>query len=319
MTPFPAAARIRIKNNICNTNAFTQTDGNTGASPLGGGAGNAIELDGAIEDLIVDHNTLYDNRGTNPQIWHAQVNWIEGCQVTNNFLWFNQSTSGFTGEQDGGTILTPPIGGIGSTMFNSLCTNGPGTPGGIIGNNVAVPYYSNSQVPNGFITPASVCTAFGGTFTTTCSGGKISQIVNAGSAQANLAAIGFTNPSAFNLKLSSNSPYISGSKSASDLTDIGADVNALLTAQGAVGAPTVLQITATSAKISWWAYDGTVACSVDYATAPNDPSTQTGGGRVPSSAGNSQSVSLTGLTALTGYNYRVLCPVNQPTGRFLTQ
>ena len=320
MTPFPAAARIRIKNNICNTNAFTQTDGNTGAAPLGGGAGNAIELDGAIEDLIVDHNTLYDTRGSNPQIWHAQVNWIEGCQVTNNFLWFNLDAFGFTGEQNGGTVLTPPITGIGSGMFNSLCTNDPSSPGGIIGNNVAVPYYSNSQVPSGYLTPASVCTAFGGVFSgTTCRSGEISQIVNAGSAPANLAAIGFTNPSAFNLKLSSNSPYLSSSQLATDFTDIGADVNALLTAQGAVSAPTVLQITSTSAKISWWAYDGTVACSLDYATAPNDASTQTGGGRLVASPGNSQSVSLTGLAALTGYNYRVLCPVNQPTGRFLTQ
>ena len=138
-------------------------------------------------------------------------------------------------------------------------------------------------------------------------------------APANLAAIGFTSPGTLNLKLSFNSPYISGAKLANDKKDVGADMNALLAAQGAVGTPTVPVIGKTTATISWWAYDGTVACPVDYAIAPNDASTQTGGGRVIASLGNSQSVSLTGLTALSSYNYRVLCPVNQPTGSFLSQ
>jgi hypothetical protein len=86
-----------------------------------------------------------------------------------------------------------------------------------------------------------------------------------------------------------------------------------------VGAPTVYDIGTSMAVISWWAYDGSVACAVDYAVAPNDPSTQSGGGRATSSNGNSQSVNLTGLTTQTTYTYRVLCPVQQPTGSFLTQ
>ena len=322
MTPQAAAARIRISNNICNTNAWTQTDGNTGAAPLGGGAGTAIELDGAIEDLIVDHNTLFDLRGSNPQIWHAQVSWIEGCQVTNNFLWFNQNSQGFSGEQNGGTVLTPAIGGSGSAMFNSLCTNDPGTPGGILSNNVAVPYYANSQTQSGYLGGSGVCTSFGGTWnsgTRTCVGGQIGVIDDKGSVAGNLGAIGFTSPSAMNLKLNSTSPYASGMQVARDGTDMGANMNTLLTAQGAVGQPTVPVIGTTTATISWWAFDGSLACAVDYAKAPNDPSTQIGGGRLTAAIGNSQSVSLTGLTAITNYNYRVLCPVNQPTGSFPTK
>jgi hypothetical protein len=219
-------------------------------------------------------------------------------------------------------VLTPAIGGSGSAMFNSLCTNDPGMPGGILSNNVAVPYYANSQNQSGYLGGSGVCTSFGGTWnsgTRTCAGGQIGVIDDKGSVAGNLGAIGFTSPSAMNLKLNSTSPYASGMQVARDGTDMGANMNTLLTAQGAVGQPTVPVIGTTTATISWWAFDGSLACAVDYAKAPNDPSTQIGGGRLTAAIGNSQSVSLTGLTAITNYNYRVLCPVNQPTGSFPTK
>jgi hypothetical protein len=326
LTPFPAMARVRIQNNVCNTNGWTQTDGNTGAAALGGGSGEGILTDGAIEDLIVDHNTFYDNRGTAPVMWHSQVNWDEGCQITNNFLWFNEANTGFSAEQNPGTFLTPSIGGSGGALFNTLCTSDPNTPGGIMTNNVAVPFFSSSGpgAPTGLVSPQSICSNFGGGTLSGnhCPGGQISTVLNGASAAANLASIGYTSTAiaAPNLMLTHNSPFISGAHFSSDGADVGADMNALMAAQGAVGTPRVAPIGATTATISWWAYDKTVACSMDYATSPNDASTQTGGGRVtPSLRANSQTVVLTGLTPGTGYNYRVLCPVNQPTGGFVTQ
>jgi len=155
-----------------------------------------------------------------------------------DFLCFNQNNFGFSGEVNFGTVLTPPISGSGKAMFNSLCTSDPNVFGGIITNNAAVPYYLNSQVPSGYLGPSSVCTNFGGTWNgTTCTGGQISQIVNAGSAPANLAAIGFD--SAASLALSYNSPYIGRAHVSNDGADIGADMNALAAARGAVGTPTV--------------------------------------------------------------------------------
>jgi hypothetical protein len=325
MTPFPAAARIRIKNNLVNqSNGYTQADGNANVY-LGQSNGNWLELDGAIEDLIVDHNTVYDNRGDGSgMFWHHQAAWIEGCQVTNNIWWFNNNAYGITSEEQQDTVVNPvpDINSTGSILFNKECTNDPNVPGGIMTNNLAVPYYSTSGpgTPSGYVTPSSICTSFGGTWGTSCTGGLINLIQNNGSAAANLAAIGFesTQPGALNLRLRYNSPYASGAHVASDRTDLGADTNALLAAQGAVGTPTVTVISSTTATISWFAYDGTVACSVDYAVAPNDPSTQSGGGRASASLGNSQAVSLTGLSPGTQYNYRVLCPVQQPTGSFIT-
>jgi hypothetical protein len=325
MTPQPAAARIRIKNNIFNTNAWTQTDGNTGEAGNGGGPGNPIEVDGAVEDMRIENNTFFDTRGSNPQIWHSQVNWIEGCLVQNNLLWFNQNAQGFSGEQNFHTVLTPAIGGIASALFNSQCTNDPNVAGGIMGNNVAVPYYNNSAAPSGFVTPSTICTSFGGSTLTlnACSGGTplITTVLNGANAAANLAAIGFTAPTPvlatvpLNLKLLYNALCISGNHCTTDGTDMGADMNALLTAQGFVQTPTVGNITSTVAVVNWWTYDGSVACAVDYAVAPNDPSTQTGGGRQTALTGNSQSVTIT-AAAHSAILYRVLCPVSQPTGSF---
>jgi hypothetical protein len=324
-TPEPGAARIRVKNNLFQSiNGFTQTDGNTGNSGNGGAPGSAIVLDAQIEDLIFDHNTVYDNRGTGPYLWHSVVMQKEGVQVTNNFWWFNASVAGVTSELRNIFSVIPAINNTGAALLNVEITRGPGTPGGIFSNNVGVPFYSNFSnplAPSGIVPDSSICTNLGGAWTgTACNGGYLPNIMTGASAAANLAAIGFTSTASgmVNLKLLYNSPYISGGHQASDGTDIGVDMNALLTAQGAVGTPTVRNIGGSTATISWLVYDGTVACAVDYAAAPNDASTQTGGGRKTASTGPSQSVSLTGLSAGTQYNFRVLCPVNQPTGGFMT-
>ncbi|HWZ32812.1 MAG TPA: fibronectin type III domain-containing protein [Bryobacteraceae bacterium] len=322
-TPYPPAARIRIQNNLFQSiNGYTQIDYNAGQAGNGGSTGNPIELDGAIEDLIIDHNTIYDNRGINPQpLWHSQALPIEGCQITNNFIFFNGNSFGLTSESANVFMVTPAIGGTGRALFNSECTNDPNTPGGIMTNNVAVPFWSDQTAPSGLVDPQSVCTTFGGGTISgdNCPGGLLNTVLNHGSAPANLTAIGFTSPTLANFKLLYNSPFVSGAHRTTDGTDVGADINALLKAQGEVTLERVLDIGTTTATPTWFAYDGTVACAVDYAIAPNDPSTQTGGGRLTASAGSSQSVNVTGLTTKTTYKYRVLCPVNQPTGSFTTQ
>lgn len=327
----PAAARIRVKNNICNTNGFLQTDGVYGEGGNGGASGNPLELDSGIEDLIVDHNMFYDNRGTSPVIWHAQVVPMEGCLVTNNFFWFNQGSSGFTAEADGTTTLTPSISGSGSTLFNKMCTNDPNTPGGVMVNNVGVPYYSTSGpgAPTSLVPAQSICTALGGgTMSgTSCPGGLISRIMNQSTAPLNLAQVGLTNTSALNaallnasaLKLVYNAPCISGSHCTTDGTDMGPDILILKSAQGSVSDPVVIAVGTTTATITWVPSDPlTAACPLDYST--NEANLQTGGGRaVPSVVNGLQTVSLSGLTPATKYYFRVLCPVQQPMGVLLTK
>jgi hypothetical protein len=314
-TPNQPAARIRIQNNLFTLiNGFTQIDGNASQANNGGTGGNPIELDGAIEDLIIDHNTGYDNRGINPQpIWHAQALPIEGCKVTNNFFFFNGNNLGVTSESANVSMFTPTISGSGAALFNSECTNDPNTSGGIMTNNVAVPFWSNQIVPSGLIDPQSICSNFGGGTISgdNCPGGKLNTVLNHGSATANLAAIKFTDPINGNFLLQVSSPF---HNAGSDGTDIGADTVGLSIAQGAVGTPSVTLTSSSTATISWTVADGSIPCALDYAIAPNDASTQIRGGRLTSSSGTSESVNLTGLSG--SYNYRVLCPVNQPIGTF---
>jgi len=337
-TVFQAAARIKVAHNLMQTNGFTQTDGNTGAADLGGASGNCLEIDGAIEDLIVDHNDCFDARGINPQFYHTQALFIHGCQFTNNLMWLNWSASGITSESQAVTPGTPVIAGVGSALFNSQCTNDPNTPGGIWTNNVAVPYYSSfggypNFAPNtsSLVSDASICTTFGGTWGPPCTGGLFSQILTGGSAAANLATVGMQSPVILNALLLANSvgplgaqllftaPCVSGGHCTTDGGDAGANIIEMLTVQGAVGTPTVTAYTATTATISLYTYDPTFVCSLDYASGANDPSTQTGGGRVTASVtGHLQTFSLTGLLALTSYQYRVLCAVNQPASGFQT-
>ena len=102
---------------------------------------------------------------------------------------------------------------------------------------------------------------------TACLGGYLPNIMTGASAAANLAAIGFTSTASgmVNLKLLYNSPYISGGSGevSTMVPTSGSNMNALLTAQGAVGTPTVRNISASTATVSWFVYDGTVACAVE--------------------------------------------------------
>jgi hypothetical protein len=344
-------ARLRAKNNWCNTNGFTQQSGNLGGGggSVAGARGIGIEIDSQFEDMRIENNDLYDLRGSQPVLIHTEGVWSEGFLFQNNLAFFNApqgSGIGFTFE---GTNLTlsPPLTGTGSTLFNSWFTQDPltGVPGagGTMSNNLAVAYYGSFSPPNnptGLFSASSICTAFGGSTLSgtgigNCTGGTplFQTVLNQSTAALNLSQINFNNPPVdFRLNFKAGisgsvpNPFVSGGHFTTDGSDLGVNWNDMYKAQGAVNPPSVLSIGTTAATISWWVYDGSVGCSVDYAVAPNDPSTQStgtcgasvAGGRCTASTGNSQSVNLTGLSALTQYNVRVLCPVQQPTTNFFT-
>ena len=107
-----------------------------------------------------------------------------------------------------------------------------------------------------------------------------------------------------------------------DGQDLGADLQAIRDAQGAVtliGAPASV-MTATSAVITFQAPDSQ-ACPVDFkAVDPADPNLLNGFTRAADTgASRLRSVLLTGLTTQTTYAYRVDCAAQQPTGMFRTK
>lgn len=139
---------------------------------------------------------------------------------------------------------------------------------------------------------------------------------NASSIAGRTAQIGWFNTSTANFRLAARSPYISGSKTAIDGQDVGANMDVLEAHQGKVSNVRVLAPTSSSATVAFYAPDS-FACGVDWASTAffNGTGTWT---RVTGTTGSPdpriQSVSLTALPAHGLIYYRVNCAVMQPTG-----
>jgi hypothetical protein len=104
-----------------------------------------------------------------------------------------------------------------------------------------------------------------------------------------------------------------------DRKDVGADIDALQSAQGKVtliGVPEA-HLTSTSAVVAFVAPDS-MGCPVDYSSS--DQAVITGFTRVSDSGGaRPRNITLSGLASKTLYYYRVNCAVEQPTGEFRTR
>lgn len=286
----------------------------------------------ATEDFRIDHNTVWDVRGIDPAFIHYDgPQPIKGTLLQNNVLPFSNDNNSYGLSADPTNASTPNCSGLGTASLTVDCLLKGVAQYFYTGGNVVVPLYATTNPPSGTADANLTCTKwYASAFTApiTCAGflagsnGGTNALVGDSTVPARISRLGFTSTSAasgVNPQLLYNSAYKSGGHITTDGRDAGVDWLKLQAAQGQVGAPSVRGITTSAATISWWAYDSSYACYVDYAIAPNDPSTQTGGGRAHASTGNSQSVTPSGLSALATYNYRILCPVQQPTGSFLTR
>ncbi|HEY1946691.1 MAG TPA: choice-of-anchor D domain-containing protein [Bryobacteraceae bacterium] len=291
----PACQRFRLQNNLAwdigNPNYYAGTQ----ALPPPGWLG---EGPNATEDVIVDHNTIVGNVGTNPAVmWPFDLN-TEGVSVTNNILYINSTNQGVA--QDGGE---PNIGGC-PLLTGKALADCKFTPSYIWRNNLMI---GNGQ------TPAAVAAAWP----------SLSNYFQSGT--SSLSAVGWFNyqapalvngnPAFLDYHLKDVSHWSAGGA-------VGADIDALNAAQGLVtlaGAP-ASSITSSSAAVAYVAPDSG-NCYVDYAAG--DPAVMTAPNRVQDAGGaRSRSVALTGLTSQTTYYYRVMCSGNykksQRTGEFRT-
>jgi len=132
--------------------------------------------------------------------------------------------------------------------------------------------------------------------------------------------IGWSNPTALDMRLKRSSPYASANQSAltsptTDGKDAGADIDQLLQHQGAVQKVKVLAKTSTSATLSFYAPDS-FACGVDWGTKPFYKGSGTWtrvAGAVGSPDVRAQRVTLSGLPVHSLIYYRLNCAVQQPT------
>ncbi len=291
----PATARYRFANNLLwDVNGSKYHDlcveGNCGFA----GTGWIWEGPDKMEDLIIDHNTIVGNTGSNPALFWLFNGHTEGFQFTNNFAYIDGGTQGST--QEGGDIPTDACSG----MHAKALMDCKFTPSYNFSNNVLIGNgVTKAQVQSWYpslsnYVPSNTALTSVGWFN--CPG--------------SLCASGTPD---FHLK----SNYCSGCGSpGSDLRDVGADINALESAQGKVSVPGASNITSNSAVITFDAPDS-VGCPIDISstdsmlvnnfTRVNDP----GGPRV-------RNITLSGLSSGTVYYYRVNCAVQQPSGQFRT-
>lgn len=291
-------------------------------------------LDGA-EDYIIDHNTIANNTGLQGDVF-VQVNtFLEGLRVTNNI--FQIGTTGYcptplpAGDLYGKCVTTN--GGVlyqgdGGSLVNPYGCNDQG--GGYrsmdIGHGQATadcifPGYqwtNNLMIPGRATTKAQVERYW----PNKSSWANHNYFASSG----DVRKVGFVSlPAAVldkylngddgtDFHLVNGSPY---ANAGTDGTQIGANIDALNAAQGAVIGVSAAKITSSSAMITFNAPDSQ-SCPVDYSST--DPTLITKFTRVADSGTSpgARSVRLAGLAALTSYYYRIDCAVQQPTGSFLT-
>jgi hypothetical protein len=259
-----------------------------------------------IEDVRVEHNTVYDIRGPAPRFWHHLSQPTSGVRMVNNILWLNNDDGSYgAGTEFPGGSADPNCTGVAKAAMDCAWISGR-TPEYSFAKNLLVPYYSNSSVPSGLVDSTTTSSNYSGTGVYVMTGATV---------DARLSGVGFFSAANKDFRLRASSAYQSGGASnGTDGLELGANIDALNAAQGKVKNVRVRSITGSSATIHFTAPDS-VGCSVDYSTSSGFSTftriSNTGGNRI-------QSVNLTGLSSHTMYYFRVNCAVEQPTGSFST-
>lgn len=214
----PPSLRLAFVNNlILNINAWTQSVAGV-SSPGGycwyGGYGRA--------DLTIRHNTCYNPLGPQIALWHIQQTPEQGVDISNN-IFFVDPLNGYVVEN---------VAGCSNGVNGKAALDCSSTPAYNWQKNVLIPTYTSTGpgAPSGAYDPGTMCTAFGGTWSSpNCTGG-LAPLVAIGTAVSDrLAYTKFLG----NYGLDPSSPF---HNAGTDGTDPGVNILALLAAQGAGGA-----------------------------------------------------------------------------------
>jgi hypothetical protein len=305
----PPGLRFRLKNNLFwDINGWKYTTGPPSTGALLPSTG------GPDEDIIIDHNTFFDNRGRTSQWIHWSGYPVEGVQITNNFLFYSD-TGGGGGLRSEGWENSRNCAAMGNEKLMNCGFIAGTRPDYIFAGNVIVPSWRDTSVPSGQVDVSAIRSEFPGLE-------HLNHIVpGGGGVESSVATIGWLDPAAGDFRLKPDSPYSAGHKyHATDGSDVGVDVDALEAAEGVVKDVHVpsSSITSDSATIQFVAPD-TFACSIDYSSS--DPKVIDRFVRVidPEHRPGARSIRISGLQANTLYYYRLNCSVQQPEGQFRTR
>jgi hypothetical protein len=282
------AARQRFKNNL-----FLSLNGWAGSvMPIATGHGWPFYGGYGTEDITIDHNTSYDNRGSAPTFLH----WIQspagGVSITNNIYFYTGDAPAFQGEN----VSTCGGGVADKDLMDCAFTSGPGTASYTFSRNLLVPSWSSTSAPSGFVGASTVQSAFPAPL--------VNYIPNGNSVAANLALIKFVSSAAVgrDVRLAAASPYV---HNAGDGAPVGANLEQLQQVQGTISQLRASNPTPNGATISAFTPDAAASCWVGYGTTQNAATwTWTNPDTSPTRQRN---IVLNGLTGRTQYFYSMVC------------
>jgi hypothetical protein len=313
------AMRFRFQNNLVwDINGATYCTYGFGFCSPAGGHGVLFGTSQSAEDWTINHNTVVANSGQQPSLMWMSETRDEGIDFTNNIFYITggpQSNGIGPGNVCG-------LGGSDSQCFGAgtSCFNLANTSPKAVAECSLSSYLITGNLLTGTVDQGTMAGYYpNGSY----ANGTISNVIP--SDPTNLSAVGWfryagATSTLNDFRLRSTSFYISGgSGHAGDAKDMGADIDALLAAQGAVtliGVPNS-SITSNSATVAFIAPDSQ-GCPVDASSS--DPNVITSFTRFPDAGGSNRvrNVSLTGLLGGTAYYFRVNCAVQQPLGQFRT-
>lgn len=122
--------RIEIEQNICQVNSFTRDQFFTGATQSGFTYGAmTLWVEGPIEDLIMQHNTIYQPRGDIGSVVLYTDRWSEGQSILNNIFYVMGPTDGAAYRGITASWLNDPGFTSDSTPPINTATGSDGTTG----------------------------------------------------------------------------------------------------------------------------------------------------------------------------------------------
>jgi hypothetical protein len=259
-----------------------------------------------MEDMIVDHNTVVDARGTTPDMFHLILTPQEGTKITNNIFWGNDDGGHHGWSQESGHVNWPSCGGIAKIGMDCLFVQGAGNTLYNFQQNLFVPQFANSKNLTGDAGVSNWQAAYKG---------LPGAIIQTGSTPADRAqGVGFrsfkygsTMESGNDYHLTSRSAYCATCGTpATDGRDLGADVDALLAAQGYIGNLQARSVGNTGFVAAFHQSDAGAACTVVYGPAGTSPAAMKGR-VIDSCKSTDRAVSVTGLANRTTYDWYAAC------------
>ncbi len=301
----PATTRVVIQNNI-----MYGINGFYAKTPFAA-SGAAFELRGALEDVLIDHNTIYGNRGVYPEIFGWTAGPGAGIRFTNNILPANCTTNACNLIWNSDTPGQLPVPTFSQAtplpVWYGVATASPNPdPASEFAGNLLVPGVTDTSSSDNYdnsayaYTPAN-CTAYWSALAgNTCAGDKTTTTAN-----QVLKSLGLWGP----FTTLTGFPAVG--------LNAGANIDQLAAAKGVVSNIHTFA-TAMGLTIGFLAPDS-FSCSIDV-----DPSSDSGNftpgvfSRIPGSAVSGsgvqraeQDVLLTGL-ATGQYTLRINCGSQQP-------